>query len=234
MTATVDTALGNININQGFSGFQTSTNGMGDPSKTVTIASGAALEFYNTTNVMNKKCVLNGGTIWSESGTGTQDTFAGPITVNRAGAVFDAGDGLTGGAAKPSAVLTLSGPITGAGGVTKNGPGTVFITGTPGYLGNTTISAGTLQINSGGAVTMHSISGAGSLGVDNTTSLTADYINVATLTLGPGCTVAIAAIPGGPVADGESMKAVPEPAVIVMLLTAGFMALFTCICRLRR
>ena len=70
---------------------------MGDPNKTVTIASGAALEFYNTANAMNKKCVLNGGTIWGESGTGTNNTFAGPITVNSAGGIFDAGGGLTGG-----------------------------------------------------------------------------------------------------------------------------------------
>ena len=221
MATTVDTALGDININQGFLGFQTSTNGMGDPNKTVTIASGAALEFYSTTNAMNKKCVLNGGTIWGESGTGTQNTFSGPITVNSAGGVFDAGGGLTGGAAKPTAVLTISGAITGPGGVTKNGPGTVFITGTPGYLGNTAISAGTLQINSGAAVTLHAISGAGALGVDNTTSLTADSINIGTLTIGAGSTITIAPIPGGPLADVESTQSVPEPATWAMLVLAA-------------
>jgi autotransporter-associated beta strand protein len=221
VAATVDTALGDININQGFLGFQTSTNGMGDPNKTVTIASGAALEFYNTSNAMNKKCALGGGTIWGESNTSnTQNKFSGPITVNSAGGIFDAGGGLTGAAAKPTAVLTISGPITGPGGVTKNGPGTVFITGTPGYLGPTAISAGTLQINSGAAVTMHAIAGAGALGVDNTTRLTADSINVGTLTVGAGSTVTIAPISGGPLADAET-QSVPEPAIWAMLALAA-------------
>ncbi|MGA2060031.1 MAG: autotransporter-associated beta strand repeat-containing protein [Thermoguttaceae bacterium] len=221
VATTVDTALGDININQGFLGFQTSTNGMGDPNKSVTIASGAALEFYSTTNAMNKKCVLNGGTIWGESGSGSQNTFSGPITVNSTGGVFDAGGGLTGGAPKSSAVLTISGAISGAGGVTKNGPGTVFITGTPGYLGSTAISAGTLQINSGAAVTLHAISGAGALGVDNTTSLTAESINIGMLTIGAGSTITIAPIPGGPLAGVESMQTVPEPVTWTMLVMAA-------------
>jgi autotransporter-associated beta strand protein len=234
VATTVDTALGDININQGFLGFQTSTNGMGDPNKTVTIASGAALEFYSTTNAMNKKCVLGGGTIWGESGSGTQNTFSGPITVNGAGGVFDAGGGLTGGAAKSSAVLTISGTISGAGGVTKNGPGTVFITGTPGYLGDTAISAGTLQINSGAAVTLHAISGAGALGINNTTSLTAGSISIGILTIGAGSTITITPMPGGPLADLISTQSVPEPAITAMLLTAGLAGLLLGIRRLRR
>ncbi len=156
MGATVDTALGDININQGILAFQTTTNCMGDTAKTVTIASAGTLNFYSTTAIMNKNAVLGGGTIWAENGSGAQNTFSGPITVNSAGGIFNAGD-----ASHTTAVMTLSGPITGAGGVTKNGPGTVFITGTPGYAGNTTINTGTLQINSGSAVTLHAITGAG-------------------------------------------------------------------------
>jgi autotransporter-associated beta strand protein len=117
--------------------------------------------------------------------------------------------------------LTISGAISGAGGVTKNGPGTVFITGTPGYLGSTAISAGTLQINSGAAVTLHAISGAGALGVDNTTSLTAESINIGMLTIGAGSTITIAPIPGGPLAGVESMQTVPEPVTWTMLVMAA-------------
>ena len=49
--------------------------------------------------------------------------------------------------ARITADLDLSGPITGVGGVTKTGQGTVFITGVTNYDGNTTINAGTLQVN---------------------------------------------------------------------------------------
>ena len=93
----------------------------------------------------------------------------------------------------------------------------MFITGTPGYLGGTAINAGTLQINSGTPVTMHAISGAGVLGVDNSTSLTAASINIGTLTIGAGSTITIAAIAGGPLADMESTQSVPEPATWAML-----------------
>jgi autotransporter-associated beta strand protein len=221
VATTVDAALGNININQGILGFQTGTNSMGDPNKTVTIASGATLELYNTTYMLNKKCVLNGGTIWAESGAGTQNIFSGPITVNSDGGIFDAGGGLTGGAPIASAILTLSGAITGVGGVTKNGPGTVFITRTPGYNGNTIVTAGILQINSHAAVSLHAVTGAGALGVDNTTSLTVDSINIGTLTLGIGSRITIAPLAGGPTAGMESFSPVPEPATWAMLLMAA-------------
>ena len=226
VATTVDAALGNININQGFLGFQTSTNSMGDPNKSVTIASGAALEFYNTTNAMNKKCVLNGGTIWAESGTGTNNTFTGPITVNGAGGIFDAGGGLTGGTPKPTAVLILTGAITGIGGVTKYGPGTVFLTGKPGYAGNTSINDGTLQVNTTGSpVSLHIVSGAGTLGVGNgsaMTNLTVDSISLDILAVGNGSKLTIAPLAGGPLANAESLSPVPEPANLVMLLSACF------------
>jgi autotransporter-associated beta strand protein len=220
VATTVDAALGDININQGTLAFQTTTNGMGDPNKTLTIASTGTLDFYNTVSTMNKKIVLNGGTIWAESGSGTNNTISGPVTVNNFSGIFTTGD-----ASRPTAVMTLSGSISGPGGVTKNGPGTVFITGTPGYLGATSISAGTLQINSHAAVTMHAIIGAGALGVDNTTSLTADSINVGTLTIGDGSTVTIAPIAGGPLGGIDTLYPVPEPSVIIML---GFCASLVC------
>ncbi len=169
---------------------------------------------------MNEKAVLNGGTIWAESGTGSQNTFAGPISVNSAGGIFDAGGNLVGGTAvKPTAVLNLTGPISGAGGVTKNGPGTVFITAAPSYAGSTTINDGTLQINTHSAVTLHAITGAGTLVVDNTTALTATSIKIGVLTVGAGSIVTIAPLAGGPLA-GNQQYPVPEPATLLMLLTA--------------
>jgi autotransporter-associated beta strand protein len=216
----VDAALGAININQGVLAFQTGTTSMGDPTKTVTVASGAVLGFYNTSLVMNKRAVLNGGTIWAESGIGSQNNFIGPVTINAAGGVFDAGGALTGGTPNANAVLTISGAISGAGNLTKNGPGTVFIATAPSYAGSTTISDGTLQVNAHSAVTLHAISGTGTLGVDNTTDLTAASIMVGVLNVGPGSTVTIAPLPGGPLAGDQAPAPVPEPATWAMLLMA--------------
>ena len=47
----------NITINGGYSGFQTTTISMGDPTKTVTINSGGILRFLRLANVMDKEAV---------------------------------------------------------------------------------------------------------------------------------------------------------------------------------
>jgi autotransporter-associated beta strand protein len=167
--ASVDAALGNIAINQGILSFQTGTTSMGDATKTVTVASGAALGFFNTTNVMNKLCTLNGGTLWAESGIGNQNTFSGGISVSSAGGVLDAGGALTGGTPNANAVLNLTGPITGTGGITKNGPGNVVISGTANtWSGGTTVNSGILTANGivPGSVTVNNtatLRGAGSV-----------------------------------------------------------------------
>jgi autotransporter-associated beta strand protein len=149
VATSVDSKLANIGINQGELCFQTSTSSMGDPTATVSVASGAALGFYNTTNVMNKLCTLAGGTIWGESGTGAQNTFAGPISLTNAGGILDAGSALTGGTPNSNAVLTIVGPISGTGSITKNGPGTVVIAGGGNtWSGGTIVNAGILAVTS--------------------------------------------------------------------------------------
>jgi autotransporter-associated beta strand protein len=167
--ATVDAALGNININQGILSFQTSTTSMGDPGKTVTVASGAALGFFNTSNVMNKLAILTGGTIWAESGTGNQNTFAGSITLNGVGGTLDTGSPLTGGSPNPNAVLNITGNIAGAGSLNKSGGGTATLAGTNSYTGNTNVNGGMLVLNK-------SFTSTGSVNIANS----------AALKLGPG------------------------------------------------
>jgi autotransporter-associated beta strand protein len=146
--ASVDPALGNITINQGVLAFQTSTSSMGDPSRTVTINSGGALNFFNTSNTMNKLAVLNGGTIWAESGIGSQNTFAGAITLNTLGGTLDSGGPLTGGSAHPDAVLNITGNITGPGSLIKSGPGTATLSGLNTYTGPTIVTSGKLSLRS--------------------------------------------------------------------------------------
>jgi autotransporter-associated beta strand protein len=149
--AAIDAALGNITINQGVLAFQTSSSSMGDASKTVTVNAGGTLGFYNTSNVMNKVATLNGGTIWAESGSGTQNTFAGPITLSGAGGTVDASAG---------AVLNIAGAIGGAAALSKNGAGTATVAGANTYTGATMVNAGTLVLNrsftSGSSVTIAS------------------------------------------------------------------------------
>jgi autotransporter-associated beta strand protein len=147
VATTVDPALANITLSQGILAFQTSTSSMGDPTKTLTISPGATLDFYNTIAVMSKVTILNGGTLWAESGSGTQNTFAGDITVTSSGGTFDAGSALTGGTAHPTSVLTLSGPITAsAGALTKNGPGIVTLSNPADTFSAMTVNAGTLNL----------------------------------------------------------------------------------------
>jgi fibronectin-binding autotransporter adhesin len=73
-----------------------------------------------------------------------------------------------------SAVTDVTGAITGTGGLIKTGNGTLLLTGTNTYTGGTTISAGTLQIGSGG--TTGSITGDvtdnGVLGFDRSDTVT--------------------------------------------------------------
>ncbi|MGD0384423.1 MAG: PEP-CTERM sorting domain-containing protein, partial [Thermoguttaceae bacterium] len=82
---------------------------------------------------------------------------------------------------------------------------------------------GRLQLN-GLNSTLHSITGAGTLGVGNgvTSSIvTADSIQVGTLSIGAGTTLTINALSGGPQSGGDSLASVPEPSTVVLLIAAA-------------
>ncbi len=144
--ANVDSARGNITINQGILSFQTGATSLGDATKSVTVNSGATLGFYNSTGSLNKLATLSGGTIWAESGSGTQNNFLGPVSLGAAGGTLDAGSALTGGSVNPNAVLKITGNITGPGTLAKNGPGVVTLAGSNTYAGGTSVNAGTLVL----------------------------------------------------------------------------------------
>lgn len=167
---------------------------------------------------------LSGGTI---SGSGT----VMPV-VTLAGGTLDAPNA-------SDTLLILNG-LTGTGGMTKSGPGTVAIIGDATYDGDTNISGGLLQLEGGlhsghtlGAFdSLHAISGAGSLSVGvwlgSDVMLTADSISVNTLTIGAGSTVIIRALPGGPTAGDGGIVGVPEPSVAVLLIAAAVGLLLGC------
>jgi len=84
--------------------------------------------------------ILNGGTL-QVTGTSYTST-ARTITMGSSGGGFDI--------AAASNTFTVSQVLAGTGGLTKQGAGTLVLTGANTYQGTTTISAGTLQIGAGG------------------------------------------------------------------------------------
>ena len=163
LVGTTITNAGNIDIQQGTLGIQTSANIGGSASNTVTVQAGAAIENYLTATPQNWSLVMQGGsTFWAESSsTASENVWAGPVTLN--GAVTFRADG----------VLTISNIISGASGsITKIGAFTATLAGNNTYGGTTTVSNGTLIVNGDqsaatGAVTVLSgatLGGAGSVG----------------------------------------------------------------------
>jgi fibronectin-binding autotransporter adhesin len=133
----------------------------------------------------------------------------------------------------------LSGVLSGVGGgLTVSGLGTLVLTAENTYSGATTISDGVLELAStgqivlssgistgltgdfrvnGGTHTLTDISGTGTTELINQASLTVNSIVQGTITLSPGSTLTIAAIPGGLLADPLPPTPVPEPSTCVLL-----------------
>lgn len=154
----VDGGLGNINVLAGLFSVETNTTGLGNSSYTLTVSSGATLQLYGASNPLNKNLVLNGNGVATtmNCGSGTANTFAGPITLNN-NCIFNGGSGVD---------LTLSGAITGSGSFTALSAGTNTITGAASYTGGTVVSNGTLVVDGSlaGNVTVYKAAIIGGLG----------------------------------------------------------------------
>jgi autotransporter-associated beta strand protein len=123
------TGLGNIDIVGGNLTFQQSTD-MGDPTKTLTVESNAALSFWAGTDEFNKNVVVINGTI---SSGGSSNALVGAVTL-QPGTNYLA----------TTADLGLWGPIGGAGGFIKQGGSTLWLYGTNTYSGPTIIGANSI------------------------------------------------------------------------------------------
>lgn len=113
-----------------------SLNGFGTSSG---IVQGGAILDITTYNVSNT-LAINGGTVKATSGTAT--ALSGAVTLS-GGAIADVA---------VNSILTISGPIGGNGGFTKNNAGTLILSGSNSYAGITSINAGLLKLGSAGAL----------------------------------------------------------------------------------
>lgn len=174
----------------------------------VTVSTGSMFTIAPSAGLSATGIQLNGGTI---SGSGT---LTPAVLVN---------DGMLS-TPNSSDNLILSSEISGTGGLTKTGSGTVTFLDNAAYAGTTTITDGCLQFD-GTNSTLHAITGDGDLSVGNGTTpsiLTADSIIISKLTIAAGSKLVLAPRTGvGPTA-GRSLTTVPEPSMITLFIMSCF------------
>ena len=136
----VDPMLGNVDIQEGIFGIQTSTvstsGGFGDATKTITVHPGAQLETWGlgASTPLPKQIVLQDrATVQNDSGV---TVISGNVSVTGNTAFIAGGTS-----------LSFSAPISGAGSITKGGAAIVEFAGTNNYTGATTVTNGTLEID---------------------------------------------------------------------------------------
>jgi fibronectin-binding autotransporter adhesin len=140
VNVTVDPQLGDVDIQGGQFGYEAGTTSLGNTASNLFVRAGATLEFFGTTNVLNKVITVFGDgattNVFFNSGVGGwTNVIVGPMSLN-------SGTTVVGG----NAIGTFSNIISGAGDLAVNG-GTglkVFMAGTNNYTGNTTVRGGSL------------------------------------------------------------------------------------------
>ena len=166
---------GNLNVGMSGTGSYTQNGGTNNVAGAEIIGSSPGSSYYTLTGGSNSVGALTFGSGNASSG-GTYNLNGGTLTVGSGGITKGAGTGvnaafnlaggtLQAGAGFSSAVglatsgastvdtqgnsVTLSGPISGSGSLSKIGSGTLTLTGANSYSGVTTISQGTLQLGDG-------------------------------------------------------------------------------------
>jgi fibronectin-binding autotransporter adhesin len=216
-----DTNLGDFDIQAGYVGVYGDTT-LGT-SGTVSVAGGAAFQFYNSSMDIAKAFSLADSAILMVSNSALTPKISGNVAL--AGATSVQID--------DSYSLTLSGDVSGAGGLTLldytgttgGTGGTLILDGGKSYTGPTSVSAGVLSLTGSGASaiasslitvntrlnvtsgghTVNAIDGTGIVSVVGGSSLTAGSISVSTLSIGAP----------------PAAAAVPEPGTLVLLTLAG-------------
>jgi autotransporter-associated beta strand protein len=136
--------LGNLVINTGRIAFEGNTT-FGSQPGTVLVASTGELGFESSTAVQTKAIQLNGGKVVFN--TGTANESSGPVALAATGA-----NTFQGPVSHVSALLTLSGDVSGPGTLTKTQLGALVLSGTNSYTGGTAINGGGVIFTSTAAV----------------------------------------------------------------------------------
>lgn len=141
--ATVDNALGDINVQQGLLDLAGGTTSLGNPANTVTVSAGATVSFNATSTPWNKKFALNGDGVTPDLlNYNGNNVIAGPVTLT--GNCVVSAVGTTRGT---TVSMALNGPIGGTGGLVKPSVDTLILAGTNNYSGPTTLTAGTTLVD---------------------------------------------------------------------------------------
>ncbi len=159
---------------------------------------------------------FNGGTLKAKNATLTFMQGLDSADVEAGGAVID-----TNGYNITIAQSLLAAPTSG--GLTKNGSGTLTLSGTITYTGDTIINAGALQLLTG-TTSLDDISGTGRLMVGSTTAskqLTASSINLGGLYIGSGSKLIIRPTTEGLAGAPLLTTPVPEPSLWLLLIIAA-------------
>ena len=139
---TVDGGLGDINVQSGTLSIETTTTGLGNAGNTLTVASGATFQVYDSTVTLSKQFALNGNGVAPalNCGHGVANSLNGTFTLT-GNCVFNAASG--------TAVTISSGTLGGAGSLIKTGAGTNIIgsAATASHTGGTIVSGGTLVVD---------------------------------------------------------------------------------------
>jgi fibronectin-binding autotransporter adhesin len=188
MTGNNDFGTGGVTVTGGtatLSGSNTYTGG--------TTLTAGTLNINNASALGTGSLTINGGTINNTSGAAITLTAGNSQTWN-SNLTFGGADNLnlgTGGVTlaanrtvttNGTGVITMGGAISGGYGITKAGTGTLDLSGTNTYTGNTTVNAGTLSVSgsvtSTGTTTVGNAAGNAVLVVNNGSSLSQSNVNV--------------------------------------------------------
>jgi autotransporter-associated beta strand protein len=144
LVGAVITNPGNIIVEEGTFASQLITALSGGDTHTLTIASGAFLNNYQTTGIQDWKLELkSGATFWAENGTGVQNTWSGPVVIENSGTgIFQA-----------QGAMTVAGVISGVNSsIEKTGASTLTLANANTYNGLTTVTAGAIIVKNASAL----------------------------------------------------------------------------------
>jgi fibronectin-binding autotransporter adhesin len=133
VSVTVDPALADIDVAEGMFGYELATSGLGDPARTLNVASNATFLMYAPANPLNKQLRLQGGSrLLSQSAAGT---VWGPIELPNAMASI-----------QTDVNLTVTNQVSGPGALQKIGTATLFLNASNNLTSSILVTNGTLTI----------------------------------------------------------------------------------------